>query len=270
MSKHTIYNGQSMTVSAGRWDGDSLSFTGTSNLSYPTVTFSGPNTLAYVADIGSAATHGYGAINVAPGGALTTHGLKVSAATLSISERPGTNVTFDGTSQVLNGSTLTATGDAGTGSYTLNGTMNIDGSSIVNMDYVQLSGSGTMHLTGENALLRAGNVGTGETVVLDGGMLSLTNGMNFLGTITDSAPSASRIGPISSVAIYNAMDAVQEIFNRSTGALNLFNAQGTEVAKLQFAGTGDLYAAPTTGLATNYMAITSHPAAGAIAVSFIG
>ena len=95
------------------------------------------------------------------------------------------------------------------------------------MDYVAIAGTGTFHLTGENALLRAGTVGAGETVVLDGGMLSLTNGMKFLGTITDSAPAASRIGPFSSVDVYNALDAVQETFNRTTGVLDLFDAQGT-------------------------------------------
>jgi hypothetical protein len=99
-------------------------------------------------------------------------------------------------------------------------------------------------------------------------MLSLTNGMSFLGTITDSAPTASRIGPISSVAVYNAMDAVQETFNQTTGVLDLFSAQGTEVANLKFAGTGDLYATPTTGLATNYISISSHPSAGALPVTF--
>ena len=109
-------------------------------------------------------------------------------------------------------------------------------------------------------------VGAGETVVLDGGMLSLTNGMNFLGTITDSAPAASRIGPIASVGVYNALDAVQETFNRTTGVLSLFDTQGATVANLKFAGTGDLYATPTSGLATNYIAITSHASAGALPV----
>lgn len=272
MFKHTIHNGQSITVNADQWDGDGLAFAGTSALygQTPTVTFFGTNTLAYISDVGSSTIHDYGAINLGVGAALSTRGMNVNAGTLSISERPGASMTFNGTSQVVNGSTLTATGYSGAGNYTLNGTMNIDGSSTVNMDYVKVGGVGTIHLTGENALLRMGSVGAGETVVLDGGMLSLTNGMNFLGTITDSAPASSRIGPIASVAVYNAMDAVQEIFNRTTGSLDLFNAQGTEVAKLTFAGTGDLYAAPTTGLATNYMSITSHPSAGALAVSFVG
>ena len=83
-------------------------------------------------------------------------------------------------------------------------------------------------------------------------MLSLTNGISFLGTITDSAPGSSRIGPIASVSVYNALDAVQETFNETTGVLKLFNAKDQMVANLRFAGSGDLYATPTTGLATNY------------------
>ena len=67
--------------------------------------------------------------------------------------------------------------------------------------------------------------------------------------------------------LYNAMGAVRETFNRTTGMLGLFNAQGKEVASLKFAGTGDLYAAPTTGLATNYIAIT-HSAAGSLSHTF--
>jgi hypothetical protein len=266
MTRHTINNGQSITVAADLWDGDSVAFAGT-NLT-PSVTFTGPNALANITDTGSATTPGQGAVNLRPGATLSTAALTVKAATLFVNEGPGTNVTFNGNSRIINGSTLTATGYSGSGIYTVNGTMNIDGSSTVNMDYVKIGGTGTFHLTGESALLRAGTVGAGETVVLDGGMLSLTNGMNFLGTITDSAPASSRIGPISSVDIYNAMDAVRETFDRATGVLQLFGAQGTELANLKFAGTGDLYAAPTSGLATNFIAITSHPSAGALPVTF--
>jgi hypothetical protein len=270
MIKHTVYNGQFASVSAGQWNGNSLAFAGTSSAAgqTPTVTFTGLNILTNVTDNGTTAIHGYGAINLMPGGSLTTGGLTVSAATLWVSERPGSSVTFNGYSRIVSGSTLTATGYAGISAYSVNGTMVIDGTSTVNMDYVAVSGRGTFHLTGQSALLRAGTVGAGETVVLDGGMLSLTNGMNFLGTIKDSAPASSRIGPSSSVDVYNALDAVRETFNVTTGVLDLFNVQGGEVANLKFAGIGDLYAAPTTGLATNFIAITSHASAGALPVAF--
>lgn len=269
MVKHTLNNGQSVTVAADQWDGSVLAFAGTSTAfgQTPTATFTGANTLANITDTGSATIHGQGAITLMPGGALTTGGLTVNAATLYINERPGTTVTLNGTSTIANGSTLTATGYAGAGTYFVNGRMNIDATSTVNMDYVTVKGTGTIHLTG-NALLRAGVVSsTSETVVLDGGMLSLTNGMNFQGTITSSTPASSRIGALASVDIYNAIDAVRETFNRTTGMLGLFNAQGKEVASLKFAGTGDLYAAPTTGLATNYIAIT-HSAAGSLSHTF--
>jgi hypothetical protein len=270
MVKHTLNNGQSITVAADQWDGSLLAFAGTSNAfgQTPTAVFTGPNTLASIADIGSPTVHGQGAINLMPGSALTTGGLTVNAATLYISERPGTSMTLNGTSTIANGSTLTATGYAGAGIYIVNGRMNIDATSTVYMDYVAVKGTGTIHLTG-NALLRAGVVSsTSETVVLDGGMLSLTNGMNFQGTITSSTPASSRVGALASVDVYNAMGAVRETFNRTTGMLGLFNAQGGQVASLKFAGSGDLYAAPTTGLATNYMAITSHPSVGALHVAF--
>jgi hypothetical protein len=270
VTRHTLHNGQLVTVSTGKLDGSNLTFAGASSAAgqTPSVIFIGRNSLTNVTDNGTTGAAGYGAINLAPGVALTTAGLTVSAATLWLSELPGSSVTFNGDSRISNGSTLTATGYADTGIYNVSGTMTIDGTSAVNMDAVAVTGSGTIHLTGESALLRAGNVGAGETVVLDGGMLSLTDGMKFLGTITDSAPGSSRIGPISSVGVYNALDAVRETFSETTGMLSLFNAHGSEVARLKFAGKGDLYAAPTSGLATNFILITPHPSAAALPVTF--
>lgn len=267
MAKHILGNGQTTVVSASQWNSDSLAFSGATSPG-ATATFTGPNTLATIADTGTASAHGFGTISVAVGGSLATNGLQVDHATLSLTERPSTSATFAGISQISNGSTLTATGFGGTGNYAVNDVMTIDGSSTVNMNYVSLSGSGTIALSGSNALLRAGTVAAGETVKLDGGMLSLTNGMHFLGTITDSQPAASRIASGASVGIYNAFDAVSETFNRTTGMLKLLNAQGTAVASLTFAGHGDLYAAPTTGLATNYIAISSHASAGMMPVTF--
>ena len=267
MSNHTLHNDQSAIVAADQWDGDSLVFTGTEQAS--TVTFTGPNTLASVTDIGAPAWPGHASIDLMPGAALTTGRLSVNAANLAINERPGASVAFDGISRISNDSTLTATGYAGTGLYTLDGTMTIDGSSTVNMDAVAVSGTGTFHLTGDAALLRVGAVAAGETVALDGGMLSLADGMSFLGTITDAIPAVSRIGPTASVDVYNALDAVRETFDPTTGMLDLYNAQGTEVTGLRFAGTGELYAAPTTSLPTNYIAITSHPTSGALPVTLI-
>ncbi len=266
----TLHNGQSITAAADQLDDDSLVFVGTGSAGSqsPFATFAGSNSLGSLSDLGSAAVHGYGAVNLMTGSVLTINGLTVGAATLLISERPGASVIFNGTSRIVAGSTLTASGYGGTGTYAVNGTMSIDGSSTVNMDSVAVNGIGTLHLTGESALLRVGNVGAGETIILDGGMLSLTNGMHFLGTITDSASATSRIGPISSVNVYNTLDAVRETFDRTTGVLDLFNAQGTEVANLKFAGAGDLYAAPTSGLTTNYIAITSHPSTGGLPVTF--
>lgn len=267
--KHVLRHGQSLTVDAGAWDGDGLVFFGTGGPA-PTVTFSGANALSAVLDTGATAVLGRGAIALTPGASLVIGRLLVNHAILSVAERPGASVTFTGTSQIVNGSTLTATGYAGTGHYTVDGTMSIGAASTVNMDYVAIGGGGTIALTSSGAVLRVGSVGAGETVRLDNGMLSLTNGMHFLGTITNSTPAGSRIGPAASVAVYNAMDAVREVFDRTTGVLDLFNAQDAKVGSLTFAGRGDLYAAPTQGLATNYMAITSHASAGMLPISFTG
>ncbi len=269
MAKHVLGNGQSAVVSANQWNGDSLAFSGTASPA-PAATFTGANTLASIIDAGTATAHGFGTINMAMGGSLVSNGLQASYATISLTERPGSSVALDGTTQISNGSTLTATGFGGVSNYAVNGTMAIDGSSTANMDYVAISGTGTIALSGANALLRAGTVGAGDTVRLDGGVLSLTDGMHFLGKITDSTPAASRIASGASVDIYNALSAVSETFDRTSGVLKLLNAQGATVANLSFAGHGDLYAAPTTGLATNYVAISSHASAGMLPVTFTG
>jgi hypothetical protein len=261
MTHITLHSNQSVVIYDGAWTGDILTLDGTGGdvgLA-PLAAFTGFNALAYLVDAGSEGAMGHGAIAVDTGATLATNGMLVSSATMTLSERFGANLVLGGVSRVVHGSTLTATLFRGYGTYTVNGVLAIDGSSTVNMNYVSVTGNGLFHLTGEDSLLRMGSVGADNTVVLDGGMLSLADGMNFHGTITDSAPSASRIGTFSSVDVYNAVSAVRETFNETTGMLNLFDASGSAVANLKFAGTGDLYAAPTTGLATNYVAITSHP-----------
>ncbi|HEX2940095.1 MAG TPA: hypothetical protein VHO91_03545 [Rhodopila sp.] len=268
MTTYVLRNYQSAAIAGDGQNDDILHLDGTIPAGAPTATFVGSDALIGVNDAGTLTQHGYGVINLMPGAAISTQTLAVYRANLSINERPGSSFTFNGVTNIVTGSTLTAAGYAGVSNYTVNGTMNIDGTSTVNMDYVKVNGTGTFHLTGEDALLRLGSTGPDTTVKLDGGMLSLTNGMSFLGTITDSAPSSSRIGPMSCVDVYNAMSAASETFNRTTGVLDLFNAQGSMVANLKFAGTGDLYAAPTTGLATNYISISAHQTAGALPVTF--
>ena len=267
MTLNILHNGQSISVTSHQWDNTSLTFTGTSTAAgqMAAATFIGANALSTITDIGSASARGSAAINMMPGSALATGQLTLSAATLALCERPSGKVTLNGTTNISNGSTLTATG-LGTGGYTVNGTMNIDGSSTVNMGCVTVSGSGTFNLTGAGAMLRLGTVGAGETVALHGGMLSLANGMSFLGTITGMAAASSPATP--TVEVYNAMNAVRETFNQTSGVLSLFSAQGTEVANLRFAGGGNLYAAPTTGLATNFIAITNHSSSNALPVTF--
>jgi hypothetical protein len=267
MTTYVLHTGQSATINGGSGD-DSLYFAGYGAAGEPVATFTGGDALRAVSATGTDAEAGFAVINLMPGAAMGTNSLNVDHATLSINEMPGSAVAFDGSVTLSHRGILVATGYRGISNYTLNGAMTIDGSSVANFSVVNLQGDGTIHLAGQDSRLWLSATGTGTTVVLDGGTLDLTNGMSFLGTITDSAPQASRIGPMASVNLFNAMSAASETFDRTTGMLGLFDAHGTQVAALKFAGTGDLYAVPTSGLQTNYIAVTSHASAGALPVTF--
>ncbi|MDQ2763453.1 MAG: hypothetical protein M3Y22_08150, partial [Pseudomonadota bacterium] len=80
MTQHKLYNSQSAIVTSEQWDGDNVVFAGTGGAAArpPTVTFSGPNTLSGISDIGTAAAPGYGTINLMPGGALSAGSLTVN------------------------------------------------------------------------------------------------------------------------------------------------------------------------------------------------
>ena len=269
MVNRILQSGQRVFVGANEWNGNSVSFVGASSPSQEGfVTFNGANTLSGMTVDGAAGSPGYGGVGIGPRVALTVGGITLDNGNLSVSERPYGALDVTGTSQIANNSTLTMTAYGGVGTFALNGVMSIDGSSTVNSDYVPVSGNGTFQLTGNNALLRLGHVDAGDTVKLDGGTLSLTDGMHFLGTITDSVPTASAIAPTASVHVYNAADAVREVFNTTTGMLDLFNAQGGEVANLHFAGGGPLFAEKTTDQPTNYVAITTHQSADSLPVTF--
>ncbi|HYZ24739.1 MAG TPA: hypothetical protein VE690_21535 [Rhodopila sp.] len=267
MTTYVLHTGQSATISGGSGD-DSLYFAGYGAAGEPVATFTGSDTLDAVSATGTDTQAGFAVINLMPGGAMATNSMTVDHATLSLNEMPGSAVTFNGPATLSHRGILVATGYRGISNYTLNSTMTIDGTSVANFSVVNLQGSGTIHLTGADSRLWLSATSTGTTVNLDGGTLELTNGMSFLGTITDSAPQASRIGAEASVDLFNAMSAASETFDRATGMLSLFDAQGTQVAALKFAGTGDLYAVPTSGLETNYIAVTSHPSARALPVTF--
>ncbi|MBS0642415.1 MAG: hypothetical protein U1E70_19050 [Acetobacteraceae bacterium] len=270
MTVHRLGDGQQVTVGADAWNGDSLRFTGTTNGALPAVTFAGDNMLKNVRIAGTESTPYDGAINQAVGAEVTIDHLALNHGTLFISQRPTARTAFEDDSSIRHGSTLTATGYSGQGQYVVNGTMTIDGTSTVNMDYVAVSGTGTFHLTGPQALLRAGSVSADETVQLDSGKLSLVNGMSFLGTITDSQPCDGPIGADAQIAVYNATRADHGTFNAGSGLLDLYDSSGAEVVALRFApGGGDLYAAPTTGQATNYLQIASHPLDGSIPIDRI-
>ena len=263
MARRVILDGQSFSVAAHQWDGDQVYFIGTSAATTPAVTFNGQNVLGGAVD-GQTSTATLGAIRIAPGVNLAIGVIAMNHGTLSVSDAAGATLTLTGASTLKNQSTLNV---FGIGTVTLNGTMAIDGTSAANLDYMAIGGQGQFHLTGEQALLRLGTVGAGETVVLDGGILSLSGGMRFLGTITDSSPAAGAISPFAEVDIYNAMDAVRENFNTTTGALALFNAAGAQIAGLHFAGGGPVYAVKTAGLPTDHVVLSMHPAANALPIT---
>ncbi|MDQ2801570.1 MAG: hypothetical protein M3Y41_02350 [Pseudomonadota bacterium] len=230
----------------------------------------GTNNLLRVAASGNAAAPTYGGVTLSVGTTVTTGAIDLSHGNLGVFERPSGSLIINGASRISNDSTLTVTAYSGQGSLDLNGTMNIDGTSTVNMDNFSVSGHGTFHLTGEDALLRTGNVAAADTVKLDGGVLSLTSGLQFLGTITDSAPAVSQISPFAAVEVFNAYAAVRETFDRSSGMLDLFASQGKAVANLHFGGSGDLYAAfnAAAGNGTGAMVISSHAAANDLPTTY--
>jgi len=261
VSHHIFGNGQSISLAAGQWSGQWITFAGTSAAfgQDPVVTFLGNDTIGRISISGTAQTPEYGAVSVAPGVSVAVGGIDLSYGSFAVAERPYGALTVTGTSNITHGSTVTATAYSGVGAFTLDGVMNIDGSSTVNLDYLPINGSGTFNLTGKNALLRMGQVGADTVVKLDGGVLSLRDGMHFLGTITDSSPAAGVISPFAEVDVYNAMDAVRQSYDTTTGMFGLFNAQGVPVANLHFSGTGPLHAFKTSGLPTDHIVISEHP-----------
>ena len=268
MTTRVLGNGQSAAVGDHQWDSDSIVFRGTSSSVGidPVVTFSGTNDLGSISVYGYGARSGYGVIQLNAKSAVSTNGVHLSNGRLAIDQRPGGMLVMNGKSWLSNHSTLGATALYGLGSVQLNGAVNIDGTSTVNMDYMPVTGRGTFRLTGEGALLRLGSVSAAITVKLDSGMLSLTDGMRFLGTITDSSPSESRISASSSVQVFNTWAAVAEVFDRSNGVLELLDANGQRVAHLKFAGRGDLYARPDA--AAGSVVISSHPSQDSLPVTF--
>lgn len=272
MTNHVLSNTQSAFAGDRQWNGDTLTFAGTSSIPHqlPMATFSGANRLGAISVVGTRSVTATGGITISAGATVASGSLNVAGGILDIVERPAATVILNGSAHVSGHATFTVSGTSRTGTVQLNSTVEL-ADSTMNVDAgVNLTGRGTIHLTGATALLRVGNVGAGETVKLDAGMLSLANGMTFQGTVTDSNPAASRISPLASVAVFNAADAVRAVFNRSSGMLDLFNGQGREVAAIHFGGHGDLYTAwtPSAGNGTGAMVISSHPSANALPVMF--
>jgi hypothetical protein len=270
MANYLLGINQTATIKGGAQSGDTLTFAGQGVLGAPIVTLTGSETFSALTDAGTADQAGYGNVNLSYGSAMTTNDLTVDHATLTINEMWNTAVVLNGASKVSHGGILIADGYRGYSNYVLNGTMSIEDGCTVNFSSVAMTGTGQFALNGAAASLWLGSTAASATVKLDSGHLNLTNGMAFLGTITDAAPNESRIGSTAEVDIYNAATAASEMFDRTTGQLSLFDAQGGQLAALHFAGQGDLYAAPVSGVGgAEAIAITSHPLQGALPVTFM-
>jgi len=137
----TLHSNQSVVVYNGAWTGDSLALDGVVGPRMRPI-----GNVHRLRRAGLRHRHGrlwnarLCAIAVAADSSLTMKGLTVNDATMTFSENFGSTLTLGGNSQIVHGSTLTATPYRGYSAYTVNGTMAIDGSSTVNMDYVAVNG----------------------------------------------------------------------------------------------------------------------------------
>jgi hypothetical protein len=94
--------------------------------------------------------------------------------------------------------------------------------------------------------------------LLNGGTLVANDGMRIQGTIYET--------PNAVTDVLNAKTAVKEIFDRSTGVLDLVDQSGADVASLKFAGAATLYTTPNVA---GGMDITTGHHVGSLPVIFI-
>ena len=267
---HVTYgNGQRIGSSPGRLNGYEVVFAGTAQQTEPILTISGslPPAVPYASTtLYSVEVHGTSSLALAYGylgfNPLSTgviaNGIHMSYGDFTLNQQ-GAKVTLSGTSVINNDSTLTVLGGRyHTAPYTLNGTVFVGSGSTVNADEAQLSGGGSINL---NAATAAADLKTADTSIhvnVNSGVLSLKDGMSFLGTIHEASTGTTEI--------FNSLAAVRETFNQSTGVLDLLNSAGANVASVKFAGSATLYATPDA--ATGAIDITNTHHTGSLPVVF--
>lgn len=271
MTIHTIHSGQSIQVAPFQWNGDRVDYQGTqTGLVTANVTFTGYNSLSSITDAGTHNALAYGSLTVGVGQSVEVGSINLSYAAFKIPNMTSATLMLDRVSYVKKHSTLTMYGRFGGGILDFkngrievsNSTINLDGNMVV-------KGHGTIHSLGDS-LIRLNAAGPDITVKLDSGTLSLTNGMRFLGTITDNAPGSSRIGPNANVEVFNVANAVRETFSRASGMLDLFDTQGTKIAAIHFSGHEALYTtwAQSAENGAGAMVVSSHHSAASLPTSF--
>jgi hypothetical protein len=267
--KVTYGNGQNIYSDSGQLNGYEVDFAGTSQLTEPFLTITGnlPPAAPYASTtLSSVEVHGssshalaYGSLGFSPLSAgVITNGIHMSYGDLTLNQQMA-KVTLGGTSIVNNDSTLTVLGGRyHAARYTLNGTVFVGNGSTVNAEEALFSGGGSINLNAATATVDLKTADTSIQVNINSGMLSLKDGMSFLGTIHEAAAGTTKI--------FNTLDAVKETFNQSTGVLDLLNSAGANVASVRFTGSATLYA--TRDLVTGAMDITNTHQTGSLPVVF--
>jgi hypothetical protein len=190
-----------------------------------------------------------------------TGGVNISDAFLNLYMQPGTSLTLDGNSEIaapnnvadasssLNLTTNGLPDPLGT-TLTLNGTITLGplGQNILALEDVNTVG-GTVIETGTGDLIHLGanfagspDEGIGTTTGTDFqirlGVVTMTGTDGFGGTFgpIGSYSNAPALGFGALIEIYNASAVTSGGFDTSTGMLSLFNAAGTDVGDMHFAG----------------------------------
>jgi hypothetical protein len=237
--KVTYGNNQIVSVIPGQLNGYEVDFAGISQQTEPFLTLIGSfsssagTTLSSVA-VASSHALAYGSMSFFPLSiGVIANGVHLSYGNLTLNQQTA-NVTL------------------------LHGSVNVGNGSTANFEEAQLSGGGTFNENSATAKVALKVADSSLHVTITQGMLSLKDGMSFLGTIREGASGTTEI--------FNASAAVKETFNQSTGVLDLLNSAGANVASVKFTGSATLYATPDA--ATGAIDITNARHTGSLPVVF--
>jgi hypothetical protein len=173
------------------------------------------------------------------GNATIAHGIHLSYGNLELGSANGGTWTIDGSSMITNDSVFTSWG----GRYhadplVINGRMTVSHGSTADFSSAPVQGSGTIDIESGGTVtvdrIAAGlhiDVGRGGRLVT-----GTYSKMAFLGTIHETASGV--------VDVPNAKTVTSELFDRSTGVLDLLDNSGALVDRLKFSGARMLFTTP--------------------------